>query len=69
MLTKPRCTLCHRPAKWRGVFLAHDQSRVSAPPGKTRAISYLLCRRCKSDPTHQRRVESMIFRDFAHAQN
>jgi hypothetical protein len=40
------CLLCGRPPRHALLFVSKAQRLVGAPPGKTRALRYSLCRRC-----------------------
>jgi hypothetical protein len=54
------CILCGGPEAVRVVLVPKDQRRVKAPAGKTRAVRYSLCERCRRLPGVWRRAEGRI---------
>ena len=64
LLTAPlACLLCGRPPRYAGVFVAKDQRRVGAPPGKVRVVRYSLCKKCVRKSSTWQRVEERLLGD------
>jgi hypothetical protein len=56
------CLLCDGNPYVTGLFTAHRQAAVCAPPGKVRVVAYALCKTCYGTPNVQTKVEKIIFR-------